>query len=199
MNAVVPYPSHRHENIADDVSSSCLFTIPSKDDLPFFSLLHHLDTSLDEQRSHIYRHPISFVESTLRDQGIAHSTPTPLTFPRPEITIAPTLSSPLTFHPSLPSQHPVNMADVSSRITTNLVVDDFDPLVGYSNYNDWQTANPQDHPDWWNASSQVTGSPWHQGELHLQFSCVRYFRLTLLSYIPLYDGPRCSSYFQLYW
>lgn len=46
----------------------------------------------------------------------------------------------------------------------NLTVDDFDPLVHYANYEDWTTPNPQDHPDWWNATQEVTGSPYHQGE-----------------------------------
>lgn len=45
----------------------------------------------------------------------------------------------------------------------NLTVDDFDPLVAYSNYGDWQTPNPQDNPTWWNATQDVTGSQWHQG------------------------------------
>jgi len=46
----------------------------------------------------------------------------------------------------------------------NVTVDDFDPVVSYSNYEDWQTPNPQDHPDWWNATQEVTGSQWHEGE-----------------------------------
>lgn len=47
---------------------------------------------------------------------------------------------------------------------SNLAVDDFDPLVLYSNYDDWQTPNPQDNPTWWNATQDVTKSVWHQGE-----------------------------------
>ncbi|TXT10541.1 hypothetical protein VHUM_02046 [Vanrija humicola] len=49
----------------------------------------------------------------------------------------------------------------------NLTVDDFDPLVAYSNYGDWQTPNPQDNPTWWNATQDVTGSQWHQDTYHL--------------------------------
>ena len=51
----------------------------------------------------------------------------------------------------------------------NVTVDDFDPLVGYSNYDDWQTPNPQDNPTWFNASSDVTKSPWHEGECDYPF------------------------------
>ena len=47
----------------------------------------------------------------------------------------------------------------------NLTVDDFDPLVSYSDYDSWQTPNPQDHPDWYNQTEEVTNMPWHQGEL----------------------------------
>lgn len=44
-----------------------------------------------------------------------------------------------------------------------LAIDDFDPVVHYANYEVWQTPNPQDHPDWWNATEDVTKSLWHQG------------------------------------
>jgi hypothetical protein len=46
----------------------------------------------------------------------------------------------------------------------NLTIDDFDPLVGYSNYADWQTPDPSVNPTWYNATMDVTGSPWHEGE-----------------------------------
>jgi hypothetical protein len=49
-------------------------------------------------------------------------------------------------------------------MSTNLTVDDFDPVVVYSNYDDWATPNPQDHPTWWNETAKTTKSPWHQGE-----------------------------------
>lgn len=47
---------------------------------------------------------------------------------------------------------------------TNVTIDDFDPVIVYSNYGDWQTPNPQENPTWWNAPQNVTNSPWHQGE-----------------------------------
>jgi hypothetical protein len=47
---------------------------------------------------------------------------------------------------------------------TNITVDDFDPIIAYSNPADWTTPNPQDNPSWFNSSSQVTNSPYHQGE-----------------------------------
>lgn len=49
-----------------------------------------------------------------------------------------------------------------SRFT--LTVDDFDPILSYANDEVWQTPNPQDNPTWWNATQEVTNSPWHQGE-----------------------------------
>ncbi|KAK4689604.1 hypothetical protein P7C73_g513, partial [Tremellales sp. Uapishka_1] len=45
----------------------------------------------------------------------------------------------------------------------NVTIDDFDPLVVYSNYNDWITPNPQDNPTWFNSTRDVTQSPWHEG------------------------------------
>ena len=48
-----------------------------------------------------------------------------------------------------------------------VTVDDFDPLVSYSNYADWTTPDPSLNPTWYNETEEVTGSPWHQGELHL--------------------------------
>jgi hypothetical protein len=44
----------------------------------------------------------------------------------------------------------------------NITIDDFDPVVVYSNPGDWSTPNPQDHPSWYNASRELTGSIWHQ-------------------------------------
>ncbi|GMK53583.1 hypothetical protein CspeluHIS016_0101690 [Cutaneotrichosporon spelunceum] len=49
---------------------------------------------------------------------------------------------------------------------TSLAVDDFDPLVVYSNYDDWSTPNPQDNPTWWDADRNVTNSVWHQATYH---------------------------------
>ena len=46
----------------------------------------------------------------------------------------------------------------------NVPIDDFDPLIGYSNYADWQTPDPSVNPTWYNASQEVTGSIWHEGE-----------------------------------
>jgi hypothetical protein len=51
----------------------------------------------------------------------------------------------------------------------NVTVDDFDPLVAYSNYADWTTPNPQDNPTWFNLTQAETGSPWHQGEFDVIF------------------------------
>ncbi|BEJ15229.1 hypothetical protein CspHIS471_0409960 [Cutaneotrichosporon sp. HIS471] len=51
-------------------------------------------------------------------------------------------------------------------MATNLTVDDFDPLVVYSNFDDWFTPNPQDNPTWWNAGRNVTNSTWHQATYH---------------------------------
>ena len=45
----------------------------------------------------------------------------------------------------------------------SVAVDDFDPLIGYSNYADWQTPDPSVNPTWYNASRDVTGSIWHEG------------------------------------
>lgn len=60
------------------------------------------------------------------------------------------------------------MADLQARAitSTQLTIDDFDPLFSYSDYTAWQTPNPQDNPTWWNESSQVTGSVWHQATYH---------------------------------
>lgn len=44
-----------------------------------------------------------------------------------------------------------------------ITIDDFDPPIVYSNPDDWTTPNPQDNPTWYNATSDVTGVPWHQG------------------------------------
>lgn len=46
-----------------------------------------------------------------------------------------------------------------------LTIDDFDPIVHYANPQAWQTPNPQEHPEWWNATREQTNEPWHQGEL----------------------------------
>ncbi|BEI84207.1 hypothetical protein CcaverHIS002_0408110 [Cutaneotrichosporon cavernicola] len=51
-------------------------------------------------------------------------------------------------------------------MATNLTVDDFDPLVVYSNYDHWSTPNPQDNPTWWKAGRSVTNSTWHQATYH---------------------------------
>jgi hypothetical protein len=61
------------------------------------------------------------------------------------------------------------MADLTERTAeTFVIVDDFDPLVSYSNYADWTTPDPSQNPTWFNASEEVTGSPWHQGKLAIQ-------------------------------
>lgn len=44
-----------------------------------------------------------------------------------------------------------------------ITIDDFDPLIAYSNYADWSTPDPSQNPTWYNASRDVTNSPWHQG------------------------------------
>ncbi|KAI5450921.1 hypothetical protein NCC49_002661 [Naganishia albida] len=51
-------------------------------------------------------------------------------------------------------------------LTLNLTIDDFDPLIAYSNPVQWTTPNPQDHPSWFNQSQQETGSVWHQATYH---------------------------------
>ncbi|KAJ9108198.1 hypothetical protein QFC20_003561 [Naganishia adeliensis] len=51
-------------------------------------------------------------------------------------------------------------------LTLNLTIDDFDPLIAYSNPVQWTTPNPQDHPSWFNQSQQETGSIWHQATYH---------------------------------
>ncbi|KAH8089248.1 hypothetical protein HD553DRAFT_160238 [Filobasidium floriforme] len=48
----------------------------------------------------------------------------------------------------------------------NVTYDDFDPVIVYSNPADWSTPNPQDNPGWFNATSDVTGSIWHQATYH---------------------------------
>ncbi|KAJ9115405.1 hypothetical protein QFC22_005162 [Naganishia vaughanmartiniae] len=48
-------------------------------------------------------------------------------------------------------------------LTLNLTIDDFDPLITYTNPLQWATPNPQDHPSWFNQTQQETGSVWHQG------------------------------------
>ncbi|WVN89204.1 uncharacterized protein L203_104421 [Cryptococcus depauperatus CBS 7841] len=48
----------------------------------------------------------------------------------------------------------------------NVTYDDFDPLVVYSDYSQWWTPNPQDHPDWYNATADVTSVPWHEATIH---------------------------------
>ncbi|CAK9780428.1 unnamed protein product [Cutaneotrichosporon oleaginosum] len=82
-------------------------------------------------------------------------------------------------------------------MTSVLFVDDFDPLVVYSNYDDWQTPNPQDNPMWWNASADVTNSPWHQATYH--YTEVQGARAAFNftgSSISVYGatGPTTSSY-----
>lgn len=52
----------------------------------------------------------------------------------------------------------------TTGVLYNYTIDDFDPLIAYSNYADWITPNPQDVPTNYNASSDVTGVPWHEGE-----------------------------------
>lgn len=48
--------------------------------------------------------------------------------------------------------------------TGYVTVDDFDPLVSYSNYADWSTPDPSLNPTWYNETEEVTGSPYHQGK-----------------------------------
>jgi hypothetical protein len=48
-----------------------------------------------------------------------------------------------------------------------LSIDDFDPLIKYSNYGNWNTPDPSSNPSWWNESQAVTGSIWHEGEWHM--------------------------------
>ncbi|WWD22547.1 hypothetical protein CI109_107040 [Kwoniella shandongensis] len=48
----------------------------------------------------------------------------------------------------------------------NVTVDDFDSLITYSDYSQWTTPNPQDHPSWYNATGDVTGVPWHEATIH---------------------------------
>ncbi|OXG89871.1 hypothetical protein C345_01954 [Cryptococcus neoformans A2-102-5] len=48
----------------------------------------------------------------------------------------------------------------------NVTFDDFDPLLVYSDYTQWSTPNPQDHPTWYNASENETGVPWHEATIH---------------------------------
>jgi hypothetical protein len=45
-----------------------------------------------------------------------------------------------------------------------LTIDDFDPLIAYSNYADWSTPDPSLNPSFWNARGEVTGVAWHEGE-----------------------------------
>jgi hypothetical protein len=61
------------------------------------------------------------------------------------------------------------MADLTNPITQaiTVTVDDFDPLISYSNYADWTTPDPSQNPTWYNATPDVTNSPWHQGESFL--------------------------------
>lgn len=96
---------------------------------------------------------------------------------------------------------------MSSKV--NLTVDDFDPIVAYSNYDEWTTPNPQDNPTWFNASQDVTGSQWHQGG-HSRPRMAR--RQTLArpclvplkrmahkhSYVPPDDCVRRPGFLQLY-
>jgi hypothetical protein len=66
------------------------------------------------------------------------------------------------------------MAAIGPQIpVTQVIVDDFDPLVSYSNYEDWTTPDPSQNPTWFNASQEVTGSPWHQGTLSVRLSITR--------------------------
>ncbi|KAJ9116262.1 hypothetical protein QFC24_006777 [Naganishia onofrii] len=51
-------------------------------------------------------------------------------------------------------------------LTLNLTIDDFDPLIAYTNPLQWTTPNPQDHPSWFNQTQQETGSVWHQATYH---------------------------------
>lgn len=70
------------------------------------------------------------------------------------------------FHLVTPVVTVYNMADLQATLRTGtlVTVDDFDPLVSYSNYADWTTPDPSQNPTWFNATEDVTGSPWHQGE-----------------------------------
>ncbi|ORX39114.1 hypothetical protein BD324DRAFT_311338 [Kockovaella imperatae] len=78
-----------------------------------------------------------------------------------------------------------------------IAVDDFDPLIGYSNYDDWSTPDPQDHPTWWNATSDVTGVPWYEATYH--YTTVKgatvYFNFTGSS-LAIYgaSGPDTANY-----
>jgi hypothetical protein len=53
---------------------------------------------------------------------------------------------------------------MSSPLMT-LTIDDFDPLIRYSNYGDWNTPDPSLNPKFWNESVEVTGVEWYEGEL----------------------------------
>lgn len=62
-------------------------------------------------------------------------------------------------------------------LAANITIDDFDPLIVYSNYADWTTPDPSQNPTWYNASRAVTNSPWHQS----QSFHISYFRTVLTS------------------
>lgn len=58
-----------------------------------------------------------------------------------------------------------------------VTVDDFDPLVSYSNYADWTTPDPSLNPTWYNETQEVTGSPWHQGKRQLGTEAIIRYRM----------------------
>lgn len=51
-----------------------------------------------------------------------------------------------------------------ATMSLNVTFDDFDPPIVYSNPSDWVTPDPSVNPTWYNASEEVTGVPWHEGE-----------------------------------
>ena len=61
----------------------------------------------------------------------------------------------------------LDLTTMSRGLAANITVDDFDPLVGYSNYADWYTPDPSQNPTWYSASRDVTKLPWHEGKLDL--------------------------------
>ncbi|WWC66785.1 uncharacterized protein I206_100690 [Kwoniella pini CBS 10737] len=54
----------------------------------------------------------------------------------------------------------------STSQTVNVTFDDFDPIFLWPDLTQWSTPNPQDHPEWINATESETGLPWHEATLH---------------------------------
>ncbi|TYJ52738.1 hypothetical protein B9479_006633 [Cryptococcus floricola] len=81
--------------------------------------------------------------------------------------------------------------------SVNVTFDDFDPLLVFSDYSQWWTPDPSEHPEWYNATSQDTGVNWHEATVHYATEQGASFALNFTSpaiYIYGIAGPSSTNY-----